>query len=165
VIDPAGSDAARPATVADLQRLLAAFAKHDVEYVLIGGYALFALGYERGTTDIDVLVKPTRAEGEKVKQALLQLPDRAARDLDPAWFEEGNTIRIADEIVVDLLFSACGETLDSLKGHIVTIRLNDIPVRTLDIEGLLKTKQSLRHKDQEDRQVLERALRVLRNGA
>lgn len=165
MIDPAGSDAARPATVADLQRLLAAFAKHDVEYVLIGGYALFALGYERGTTDIDVLVKPTRAEGEKVKQALLQLPDRAARDLDPAWFEEGNTIRIADEIVVDLLFSACGETLDSLKGHIVTIRLNDIPVRTLDIEGLLKTKQSLRHKDQEDRQVLERALRVLRNGA
>ncbi|OFZ98081.1 MAG: hypothetical protein A2Z64_01545 [Betaproteobacteria bacterium RIFCSPLOWO2_02_67_12] len=132
---------------------------------MIGGYALFALGYERGTTDIDVLVKPTRAEGEKVKQALLQLPDRAARDLDPAWFEEGNTIRIADEIVVDLLFSACGETLDSLKGHIVTIRLNDIPVRTLDIEGLLKTKQSLRHKDQEDRQVLERALRVLRNGA
>jgi len=165
VIDPAGSDAARPATVADLQRLLAAFAKHDVEYVLIGGYALFALGYERGTTDIDVLVKPTRAEGEKVKQALLQLPDRAARDLDPAWFEEGNTIRIADEIVVDLLFSACGETLDSLKEHIVTIYLEDTPVRTLDIEGLLKTKQSLRHKDQEDRQVLERALRVLRNGA
>lgn len=165
MIDPAGSDAARPATVADLQRLLAAFAKHDVEYVLIGGYALFALGYERGTTDIDVLVKPTRAEGEKVKQALLQLPDRAARDLDPAWFEEGNTIRIADEIVVDLLFSACGETLDSLKEHIVTIYLEDTPVRTLDIEGLLKTKQSLRHKDQEDRQVLERALRVLRNGA
>ncbi|OGA26947.1 MAG: hypothetical protein A3F77_15155 [Betaproteobacteria bacterium RIFCSPLOWO2_12_FULL_67_28] len=132
---------------------------------MIGGYALFALGYERGTTDIDVLVKPTRAEGEKVKQALLQLPDRAARDLDPAWFEEGNTIRIADEIVVDLLFSACGETLDSLKEHIVTIYLEDTPVRTLDIEGLLKTKQSLRHKDQEDRQVLERALRVLRNGA
>ena len=163
--DSTDSNAARPATVADLQQLLAAFAKHDVEYVLIGGYALFALGYERGTTDIDVLVKPTRAEGEKVKQALLQLPDRAARDLDPAWFEEGNTIRIADEIVVDLLFSACGETLDSLKEHIVTIRLNDTPVRTLDIEGLLKTKQSLRHKDQEDRQVLERALQVLRNGA
>ena len=163
--DPAGSGAARPATVADLQRLLAAFAKHEVEYVLIGGYALFALGYERGTTDIDVLLKPTRAEGEKVKQALLQLPDRAARDLDPAWFEEGNTIRIADEIVVDLLFSACGETLDTLKEHIVTIDLEGIPVRTLDIEGLLKTKQSLRHKDQEDRQVLERALQVLRNGA
>lgn len=163
--DPGDSGAARPATVADLQRLLAAFAEHGVEYVLIGGYALFALGYERGTTDIAVLLKPTRAEGEKVKQALLQLPDRAARDLDPAWFEEGNTIRIADEIVVDLLFSACGETLDSLKEHIVTIRLNDTPVRTLDIEGLLKTKQSLRHKDQEDRQVLERALRMSRNGA
>ena len=159
-----GSGAARPATVADLQRLLAAFAEHGVEYVLIGGYALFALGYERGTTDIDVLLKPTRAEGEKVKQALLHLPDRAARDLDPAWFEEGNTIRIADEIVVDLLFSACGETLDSLKAHIVTISLEGTPVRTLDLEGLLKTKQSLRHKDQEDRQVLERALRELRNG-
>ncbi len=133
-----------------------------MDYVLVGGYALFALGYERGTTDIDVLVQPTRAEGLKVKQALLQLPDGVARELDPEWFEEGESIRVADRFIVDLLFSACGETIDSLKSHIVTIDLDGVPVRTLDIEGLLKTKQSMRHKDQHDRMILERALQALR---
>ena len=40
----AASDAARPATVDDLKRLLAALAHEGVDYVLIGGYALYALG-------------------------------------------------------------------------------------------------------------------------
>ena len=41
---------------------------------------------------------------------------------------------------------------------IVTIDLDGVAVRTLDVEGLLKTKQSLRDKDRLDRIILERAL-------
>jgi hypothetical protein len=57
--DSAAPDA-RPASVEDLKLLLRAFADHGVDYLLIGGYALHALGYQRGTTDIDVLLRPTR---------------------------------------------------------------------------------------------------------
>lgn len=156
--------AARPATVGDLQRLLVALQAEQVDYVLIGGYALHALGYQRATTDIDLLLRPTQEQGERARRALLTLPDRVADALDPAWFADGETIRVADAFVVDLMFSACGESIDSLRDHIVSIDLDGVPLRTLDIEGLLKTKQTARDKDKLDRLVLERALEVLRRG-
>ena len=52
---------ARPASVDDLGTLLTALNEHGVDYLLIGGYALYALGYQRGTTDIDLLLHSRRA--------------------------------------------------------------------------------------------------------
>ena len=69
---------ARPASVDDLKLLIEAFNSHGVEYLLIGGYALYALGYQRGTTDIDVVLRPTLEQGERVRDALLLLPDKVA---------------------------------------------------------------------------------------
>ena len=74
----------------------------------------------------------------------------------------GETIRVADAFVVDLMFNACGETYESLRPHAITIDFDGVPVRTLDIEGLLKTKQTLRVKDKLDRDILERALEELK---
>ena len=145
-----------------LRTLLTALNEHGVDYLLIGGYALYALGYQRGTTDIDLLLQPTREQGERTQRALLCLPDQVACELDPAWFVEGETIRVADAFVVDLMFSASGETLASLAPHAVMIDFDGIALCTLDIEGLLKTKQSQREKDRLDRLVLERALLALR---
>ena len=50
---------ARPATVDDLKLLLRSLNENGVDYLLIGGYALYALGYQRGTTDIDIVLRPT----------------------------------------------------------------------------------------------------------
>jgi hypothetical protein len=151
---------ARPASVEDLKTLLKALHQEKVDYLLIGGYALYTLGYQRGTTDIDVLMRPTREQGERAQRALLLLPDQAAKDLDPAWFIEGETIRVADAFVVDVMFNACGESYESLQPHAVTIDFDGVPVRTLNIEGLLKTKQTSRDKDKLDRMILERAIQA-----
>ncbi|MFN0301186.1 MAG: hypothetical protein ACKVQU_12645 [Burkholderiales bacterium] len=148
----------RPASVDDLKGLLRSLNAQGADYLLIGGYALYALGYQRGTVDIDIVLRPTREEGEKVKRALLVLPDGAGRDLDPDWFPDGDTIRVADEFVVDLMFNACGQSFESLQPYAITIDFDGIPVRTLNLEGLLKTKQSGREKDKRDREILERAL-------
>lgn len=150
--------ASRPATIEDLKRLLKALHDEGADYLLIGGYALNALGYQRATTDIDLLLPRSAVTGASVKRALLLLPDGVAKDLDPAWFEDGDTIRVAGEFVVDLMFNACGENYESLLKHAVTIELDGVPVRTLDLEGMLKTKQSQREKDRLDRLALERAL-------
>ena len=149
---------ARPASVDDLKMLLQAFNAHGVDYLLIGGYALYALGYQRGTIDIDVVLRPTFEQGELVRNALLLLPDRVAEELSPQWFTEGETIRVADAFVVDLMFNACGETYESLQPHAVTIDFDGVAICTVDLEGLLKTKQSSRDKDKLDRIILERAL-------
>ena len=90
------------------------------------------------------------------------LPDQAARDLEPDWFEEGENIRVADAFVVDLMLNACGETYESLKAYAETIDLEGLPVRTVNLEGLLRTKQTMRDKDVADRIILERALATYR---
>jgi hypothetical protein len=156
------TDFTRIATIEDLKALISAFNEQNVEYFLIGGYALLAHGYHRTTVDIDVLVPSTQEAGQKIRTALMTLPDQAAKDLDPAWFEEGENIRVADAFVVDIMLNACGETYETLRPYGETIDVDGIPVRTVNLEGLLRTKQSLREKDVADRIVLERALELLR---
>ena len=56
---------ARPATVADLKLLIGSLNKEGVEYLLVGAYALFALGYQRATSDIDLLVPRSAEAGEQ----------------------------------------------------------------------------------------------------
>jgi hypothetical protein len=148
----------RPATLEDLKTLVAALNREGADYLLIGGYALFAHGYHRATTDIDVLVPATEEAGRKVREALMVLPDQAAQKLDPVWFGEGENIRVADAFVVDIMLNACGETYETLKQYAETVDLDGLPVRTINLEGLLRTKQTLRDKDIADRVVLERAL-------
>ena len=152
----------RPATLEDLKTLISSLNKQGADYLLIGGYALFAHGYHRATTDIDLLVPATRKAGERLKQALMLLPDQAAKDIDPAWFEEGENIRVADAFVVDIMLNACGETYETLKQYAETVDLDGIPIRTINLEGLLLTKQTTRDKDISDRIILERALKIFR---
>lgn len=152
----------RPATLEDLKSLIRSLNDQNVDYLLIGGYALFAHGYHRATTDIDVLVPASRETGKRIKEALMVLPDQAARDIDPAWFEEGENIRVADAFVVDIMLNACGETYETLRQYAETVDLEGIPVRTINLEGLLLTKQTMRDKDVADRIVLERALETFR---
>lgn len=151
----------RPATLEDLKALITSLNQQGADYLLIGGYALFAHGYHRATTDIDVLVPATEEAGRKVREALMALPDQAAKDIDPAWFSEGENIRVADAFVVDIMLNACGETYETLKQYSETVDMDGLSIRTINLEGLLRTKQTMRDKDIADRAVLERALEVL----
>lgn len=152
----------RPATLEDLKLLLRSLHEHGADYLLIGGYALAAHGYQRATTDIDVMVPATLQAGQRIKDALMGLPDGAARDIDPKWFEEGENIRVADAFVVDLMLNANGQTYDTLSQYAKTIELDGIPVKTISLEGLLLTKKTMREKDVADRIIIERALEAFR---
>ena len=152
----------RPATLEDLKSLIRSLNDHSVDYLLIGGYALYAHGYHRATTDIDVLVPSDPESAERLKRALMLLPDKAAAALDPKWFGEGDNIRVADAFVVDIMLNACGQTYQTLKPYAETIDLDGVPVRTVNLEGLLLTKRTNRDKDAADRVVLESALEIIR---
>jgi predicted nucleotidyltransferase len=156
------ADTSRPATADDVKRIVRALNEQGARYLLIGAYALFAHGYQRATTDIDLLVEGSVANGERVRQALLVLADQSARDIDPAWFTEGDNIRVADEITVDLLFSPCAQTYDLLKPYEQVIDLDGVPVHTVSLQGLLLTKRTQRPQDIQDSIVLQRAIEAQR---
>lgn len=138
--------------------LLRRFQAEGVEYVLVGGHAVRLNGFNRATEDIDILLPASIDNGRKVIRALSFLD--CAKDLDPQWFDPPadapENIRIADALLVDLLFEANGQTYEGLRDHVRTLTVDSVEVRTLDIEGLLKTKTDFRDKDRLDREVLMR---------
>jgi hypothetical protein len=77
-------------------------------YVVIGGFAIRAAGFDRRTMDIDLLVDIDPANEAKVIDVLGHLPDHAARELTPGEIAKYVVVRVADEIVVDLMRSANG---------------------------------------------------------
>ena len=140
-------------------KLLRRFQEEGVEYVLVGGQAVRLNGFLRATEDVDVLLKPSRINGEKIIRALSFLPSSA--DLDPAWFEphpEGDVenIRVADELLVDLLFAANGESFESLQPYVRELQVEGVTIKLLNIEGLLKSKTDYREKDVLDKSVLQK---------
>ena len=142
--------------------LLQRFHDERVQYVLVGGQAVRLNGFLRATEDVDVLVKATRVNGEKIKRAMSFLP--AAGDLVSDWFvansnDEIENIRVADELLVDLLFSANGQTYESVQPFVREIEVDSVLIRVLDIDGLLLTKTDYREKDLLDKQVLSRIKR------
>jgi len=56
----------------DYKDILSAFANAEVEYLLVGAYALAAHGHPRSTGDIDLWVRPTLENAERVIKALRQ---------------------------------------------------------------------------------------------
>ncbi len=145
-------------TLLDLRTLLTSLQKNGVEYILIGGQAIALHGFPRATEDVDLVVPFDEENGKKLIKSLAFL--NSAKDLQSEWFsaeanvDEIQNIRVQDELVVDILFAANGQTYQSLLPHLKTISFNGMSIRTLDIDGLLKTKTDFREKDIIDRAVL-----------
>lgn len=143
--------------------LLRRFQAEGVTYVLVGGHAVRLNGFNRNTEDIDILLPSSLENGRKVMKALSFLP--SSQELDENWFappsDDPENIRVADSLLIDLLFAANGQTYESLKNHIRTLTIDGVAINTLDIEGLLKTKTDYRDKDRIDREVLMRLKRQL----
>ena len=146
-----------------LHKLLAAFMREGVQYVLVGGHAVRLNGFLRATEDIDVLLPCSIENGERVIKALNFLS--SSSELNPQWFsppeDAPENIRIADDLLVDILFTANGQTYESLKSNIKTLISQGIEIYVLDIEGLLKTKTDYREKDAIDKIALKKIMQGL----
>lgn len=156
----------RPATWDDLKALVGHLRDAGVEYALVGGYAVAAHGFNRFSEDIDILVNPTIENSRRWIVALSKLPDGATRELleSPDVFAEDKlyAIRVNDEFTVDVMPSIAGHSWESMQPHVITMEIDGVPVRILDLPGLLKTKQGLRPKDQMDAAVIEAAIEALK---
>lgn len=159
----------RPATWQDVLTVVRLLNRARVRYVLVGGYALAANGYVRMTEDIDIAVAPDPENSARWIAALADLPDGAAKSMagewDPFQGDYLHAIRINDEFTVDILPSVAGVAFAELVGHIAWLDLKGERTPVLDLEGLLKTKQGLRPKDQADARILHEALARLRGDA
>ena len=75
-------------------------------------------GFNRGTENIDLLVDKVASNISLLKKALSILPDNAIRDVLDSDVEKYEVVRVADEVVVDLMGSACGIDFKSAESQI-----------------------------------------------
>ena len=85
-------------------------------------------------------------------------PDDLFLKLLRRFQDEGDieNIRVADDLLVDLLFAANGETFESLQQYLRELEVEGVSVKLLNIEGLLKSKTDYREKDILDKSVLRK---------
>lgn len=145
----------RNPTLDDLVMLCKHLNDAGVRYVIIGGFAVIHHGYVRGTGDIDLLIDSSRENVESIKEALLYLPDQAIREVRPHDIAEYTVVRIADEIVIDLLEKACDVTYERAQSHIEYEVIDGVQIPYLKAPWLIQTKLGIRPQDIQDRTFLE----------
>ena len=87
------------------------------------------------------------------------LPDRAVLEVEENDLDDYTVIRVADEIVVDLMLSACGVTYAEAISEIETKDIKGVSIPFASARLLLRMKQTFREKDIPDRLFLEEKLR------
>lgn len=145
----------RPPTIDDLVALCFHLNEAGAQYVIIGGFAMIHHGFIRTTADIDLLIGSSADNVGKIKESLMYLPDQAVKDITTNDVQTYTVVRIGDEIVIDLLAKAGEVTYDNAKEHIEHEVINGVRIPYLSAQMMLKTKQSLRAQDAQDRLFLE----------
>jgi hypothetical protein len=160
-MDPEDADQApeaRPPLLKDLVSLCRSLNREGARYVVIGGMAIIQAGLGRATNDIDLLIDTSPENQDKVRRALMTLPDGAVRDMASDDLEKYVVVRVADEIVVDLMRSACGITYGEASRMVDEVEIDGTRIPFASPRLLWRMKDTVRDKDKADRAFLARLL-------
>jgi len=149
-----GPKESRPPTLEDLVELCRELNKRKARYIVIGGMAMLQHGFVRATEDIDLLIDSSLENEKAVIEALSQLPDAAAKELHPGEIGRYEVIRVADEIVVDLMNKACSTEYAEASKGIVKVTIHGVTIPFASVDLMIQLKRSPRPKDQMDLEYL-----------
>jgi len=120
--------------------------------------AIIQAGFGRATNDIDLLIDVSQENQGRVRRALMALSDQAVRDMAADDLDKYVVVRVADEIVVDLMRSACGVGYEEASHMIDEVEIDGVPIPFANARLLWRTKDTVRDKDKVDRAFLARLL-------
>jgi predicted nucleotidyltransferase len=153
-----------------LERLVAA----EIDFVLVGGLAVNAWGYLRGTRDVDVVPDPSPENLARLGSLLEELGGKVevgGRKLErgaiSTFLRAGDRTLVATELGnVDVLQGLPQvPSFAALAGEANEVELGGIAVRVCSFEHLLAMKRaSERPRDRDDLEALEDAQRVELDG-
>jgi hypothetical protein len=151
----------REPSVEDLVALCGELNARQARYVVVGGFAIRGAGFLRSTMAIDLLMDASEENKARVFSAMRSLPDHAVDQLETGDVSRFRVVRVADEIVVDLMESASGITYADAVGYgeIVTRTINGVEIPFASAALLWRIKRSThREKDQLDLLFLRRLI-------
>jgi len=125
------------------ERLLESFNEGQVEFVVIGAFALAFHGAPRCTHDLDVYVRPTRSNARRMMNALERL-GLASPDLCPTDFEEpDNIVQLGIEPNrIDLVTSMTGVSWEDVQAGKVAGLLGGVAVDYIGRNEFVTNKEA-----------------------
>jgi hypothetical protein len=150
----------RPPQPEDILILAREFNRLGVKYAVVGGVAMQRLGFVRGTEGIDILLLREELNERLAVKGMTILPEQAILELGDERIADWVVVRVNDIITVDLMTEASGLTYADIENQIEVHRIDGVDIPFAGPAAMLRMKQSLREKDQLDRQYLEKLLRT-----
>lgn len=144
----------------DFRELLELFNKHNIEYMIVGGYALAFHGAPRYTGDLDILIRPDSLNAGLIMAAMEEFGFGSV-GLTSADFEKpDNIIQLGvPPIRIDIITSLTGIPWESAFENRVQGSYGDVQVHYICREQFILNKRSLgRKKDIVYTQILNQAI-------
>ena len=126
----------------DYKDIIYLFNKYNVEYLIVGAYAMAVFGYSRSTYDIDLWIDKSKENIEKVLNALEEfgIPFEISKD---DLQKENSVIQIGiAPNRIDILTDIDGVDFKTAYKNRVLKDLDGIQISILNIDDLIKNKQS-----------------------
>lgn len=151
-VEPQEGDlVSRAPTEEDLVAMCRLLNASGARYMIIGGFAIMYAGYGRTTGDVDLLFDTDLENEAKVYRCLESLPDKAVLQLQPGEVGKYTVVRVADEIVVDLMKSASGIEFAEAVKDVVIRDVQGVPIPFASPRLLWRMKKNThREKDAAD---------------
>jgi hypothetical protein len=129
----------------DFRDLLVVFADCGVEFVIVGAYALAFHGAPRASGDIDVFLRPSPANAQRVFDALTRFgaPLESARVTPADFAEPGVVYQLGlPPRRIDMLTEISGVTFDEAWESRAPVEVEGRTVSFIGRDALLKNKES-----------------------
>ena len=123
------------------REFLALLASRRVEYLLVGGYAVAVHGYTRYTADIDVWIRVSEENAQRVFAAVCDF-GFGASDLSPDLFlSEGRMTRIGrPPFKIEILNAVSGVEFDAAAERSIEVRIDGLTVPVISLADLRTNK-------------------------
>jgi hypothetical protein len=143
-------------------KVLDKFSKTEVEYILIGGFAVILHGLPRLTQDIDILIKNDEKNIDKLRNALYSIfKDDSIGEITIEELSKYSVIRYGtpNGFYIDILVMV-GKGKNYEMVDFETIKINNVSVNVATIESLYDLKRdTIRPEDKKDAIFLKELLK------
>jgi len=142
----------------DYKEMLQLFLEEQVDFIIVGAYALGAHGYPRATGDIDIWVKPNNTNSRKLYKALA----RFGAPLEQIEIDDFSMEGIIFQIGViprriDIITKIDGVTYQEADEDKITVEVEGLMLPVISLEKLIKNKMATgREKDELDIKTLKK---------
>ena len=140
----------------DFRDLLELFNKHEVDYIIVGAYALGLHGVPRYTGDLDVFVQPNPTNARNIVRALNDFGFESVGLTEADFEEAGRVIQLGfPPVRVDIVTSITGVSWEQARSGRVQGQFGDVSAHYLGRDDLIANKKALgRKKDLADLEAL-----------